>query len=349
MKKITALLLAMIMSLALLTGCGQDGGDAAGEKGTLYVYCFGDYFDPQLEYQFEEETGYDVVVDLFDTNEEMYPVIKNNTAQYDVICASDYMIERLISEDLLAEINYDNVPNAANVADNIKPFMEGFDPGMVHSLPHTWGTYGIMYNTEMVNSEIDSWEDLWDPQYEGQIVMPNSMREGFMIGAKLLGYSMNTNSEEEISAITDKLIEQKPLVYSFDNDSAREKMIGDSAALAVITSGEVLYSKEYNENLEYVIPEEGTEVWTDCWAIPKTAQNKDGAEAWMNFMLDGDVAAANFEYLTYAIPNTQIADLVDEPVLNPTEEELASCETLRNLGAEVDDMYSSYWKIYRAE
>ena len=349
MKKITALLLAMIMSLALLTGCGQDGGDAAGEKGTLYVYCFGDYFDPQLEYQFEEETGYDVVVDLFDTNEEMYPVIKNNTAQYDVICASDYMIERLISEDLLAEINYDNVPNAANVADNIKPFMEGFDPGMVHSLPHTWGTYGIMYNTEMVNSEIDSWEDLWDPQYEGQIVMPNSMREGFMIGAKLLGYSMNTTSEEEISAITDKLIEQKPLVYSFDNDSAREKMIGDSAALAVITSGEVLYSKEYNENLEYVIPEEGTEVWTDCWAIPKTAQNKDGAEAWMNFMLDGDVAAANFEYLTYAIPNTQIADLVDEPVLNPTKEELASCETLRNLGAEVDDMYSSYWKIYRAE
>lgn len=349
MKKITALLLAMIMSLALLTGCGQDGGDAAGEKGTLYVYCFGDYFDPQLEYQFEEETGYDVVVDLFDTNEEMYPVIKNNTAQYDVICASDYMIERLISEDLLAEINYDNVPNAANVADNIKPFMEGFDPGMVHSLPHTWGTYGILYNTEMVNGEIDSWEDLWDPQYEGQIVMPNSMREGFMIGAKLLGYSMNTTSEEEISAITDKLIEQKPLVYSFDNDSAREKMIGDSAALAVITSGEVLYSKEYNENLEYVIPEEGTEVWTDCWAIPKTAQNKDGAEAWMNFMLDGDVAAANFEYLTYAIPNTQIADLVDEPVLNPTEEELASCETLRNLGAEVDDMYSSYWKIYRAE
>lgn len=349
MKKITALLLAMIMSLALLTGCGQDGGDAAGEKGTLYVYCFGDYFDPQLEYQFEEETGYDVVVDLFDTNEEMYPVIKNNTAQYDVICASDYMIERLISEDLLAEINYDNVPNAANVADNIKPFMEGFDPGMVHSLPHTWGTYGIMYNIEMVNGEIDSWEDLWDPQYEGQIVMPNSMREGFMIGAKLLGYSMNTTSEEEISAITDKLIEQKPLVYSFDNDSAREKMIGDSAALAVITSGEVLYSKEYNENLEYVIPEEGTEVWTDCWAIPKTAQNKDRAEAWMNFMLDGDVAAANFEYLTYAIPNTQIADLVDEPVLNPTEEELASCETLRNLGAEVDDMYSSYWKIYRAE
>ena len=349
MKKIIALLLAAVMALALLTGCGQDGETEAGEKGTVYVYCFGDYFDPELEYQFEEETGYDVVIDLFDTNEEMYPVIKNNTAQYDVICASDYMIERLMSEGLLAEINYDNVPNSVNIAENIKPFMDGFDPGMVHSVPHTWGTYGIMYNTQMVNSEIDSWADLWDSQYEGQIVMPNSMREGFMIGAKLLGYSMNTTSEEEISAITDKLIEQKPLVYSFDNDSAREKMIGESAALAVITSGEVLYSKDLNENLEYVIPSEGTEVWTDCWAIPATAQNKEGAEAWMNFMLDGDVAATNFEYLTYAIPNTQIADLVDEPVLNPTEEELAKCETLRNLGAEVDDLYSSYWKTYRAE
>lgn len=347
MKKIIVLLLITVMAVGLMAGCGSQ--EAGGEKGTVYVYCFGDYFDPELEYQFEEETGYDVVIDLFDTNEEMYPVIKNNTAQYDVICASDYMIERLISEDLLAEINYDNVPNASNIADNIKPFMEEFDPGMVHSLPHTWGTYGIMYNTTMVNSEIDSWEDLWDTQYSGQIVMPNSMREGFMIAAKLLGYSMNTTDEAQIKEMTDKLIEQKPLVYSFDNDSAREKMIGESAALAVITSGEVLYSKEYNENLEYVIPKEGTEVWTDCWAIPKTAQNKEGAEAWMNFMLDGEVAATNFEYLTYAIPNIQIADLVDEPVLNPTAEELANCETLKNLGSEADDMYSSYWKTYRAD
>ena len=347
MKKIIVLLLITVMAVGLMAGCGSQ--EAGGEKGTVYVYCFGDYFDPELEYQFEEETGYDVVIDLFDTNEEMYPVIKNNTAQYDVICASDYMIERLISEDLLAEINYDNVPNASNIADNIKPFMEEFDPGMVHSLTHTWGTYGIMYNTTMVNSEIDSWEDLWDTQYSGQIVMPNSMREGFMIAAKLLGYSMNTTDEAQIKEMTDKLIEQKPLVYSFDNDSAREKMIGESAALAVITSGEVLYSKEYNENLEYVIPKEGTEVWTDCWAIPKTAQNKEGAEAWMNFMLDGEVAATNFEYLTYAIPNTQIADLVDEPVLNPTAEELANCETLKNLGSEADDMYSSYWKTYRAD
>lgn len=346
MKKILTLMLIAVMCFGLFAGCGGSKEDA---KGTLYVYCFGDYFDPALQAEFEEKTGYKLVVDLFDTNEEMYPVIKNNSADYDVICASDYMIEKLMSEDLLAEINFDNIPNMENLTDNIKTFVEEFDPGMKHSVPHTWGTYGIMYNKTMVDGKIDSWDVLWDKKYKDKIVMPNSMREGYMIAAKKLGYSINTTDEAEIKAMTDLLIQQKPLVYSFANDSAREIMIGDSAAMAVITSGEIIYSKEYNENLEYVIPKEGTEVWTDCWAIPKTAKNVEAAEAWINFMMDGGVAKTNFEYLTYAIPNRQIEDLVDEPVLNPSAEVLRNCETLRNLGAEIDDMYSSYWKTYKAD
>ena len=317
MKKIITLVLSLMLMISLLAGCG--GRDSKDEGKTLHVYCFGDYFDPDLEEKFEEETGYDVVVDLFDTNEEMYPVVKNNTADYDVICASDYMIEKLVLEGVLDEINYDNVPNAENISEVIKPFMEGFDPGMKHSLPHTWGTYGIMYNKTMVDEEITSWDVLWDKKYDDKIVMPNSMREGFMLAAKKLGYSINTADENEIKVITDALIEQKPLAYSFDNDRAREIMIGDSAAMAVITSGEVLYSQEENENLEFIVPEEGTEVWTDCWAIPKTAKNKEAAEAWMNFMLDGEVARINFEYLTYAIPNIHINDLTDNPVLNPSQ------------------------------
>lgn len=182
MKKFLCVFMTLILCLGAFTGCG--GSKSSGENGTLYVYCFGDYFDPDLQYEFEEKTGYKLVVDLFDTNEEMYPVIKNNTADYDVICASDYMIEKLISEDLLDEINYDNVPNAENVADSIKPFMEAFDPGMKHSLPHTWGTYGIMYNKSMVDEEIDSWDVLWDQNYKDKIVMPNSLRECYMIAAK---------------------------------------------------------------------------------------------------------------------------------------------------------------------
>ena len=336
------------MTLGLVTGCG--GGSKAGENGQVYVYCFGDYIDPELEYEFEEATGYDVVIDYFDTNEELYPVIKNNTAKYDVICASDYMISKLVGEGLLAEIDYSNVPNSAYISENVKPFMEEFDPGMKHSVPHTWGTYGIMYNKEMVNSaDIDSWEDLWDEKYADQIVMPDSMREMYMIAGKVLGYSMNTTSEKEVKEMTDLLLKQKPLVYKLANDSARDLMIGESAALAVVNSGEVLYSQELNENMEYVIPKEGTEVWTDCWAVTANAANKAGGEAWINFMLEEDSAEDNFEYLTYAIPNTRIADLTDEEVLNPPKEVLAKCETLKNLGAEADDMYSKYWKEYKSK
>lgn len=348
LRKGLTLALAVILTLGLVTGCG--GGSKAGENGQVYVYCFGDYIDPELEYEFEEATGYDVVIDYFDTNEELYPVIKNNTAKYDVICASDYMISKLVGEGLLAEIDYSNVPNSAYISENVKPFMEEFDPGMKHSVPHTWGTYGIMYNKEMVNSaDIDSWEDLWDEKYADQIVMPDSMREMYMIAGKVLGYSMNTTSEKEVKEMTDLLLKQKPLVYKLANDSARDLMIGESAALAVVNSGEVLYSQELNENMEYVIPKEGTEVWTDCWAVTADAANKAGGEAWINFMLEEDSAEDNFEYLTYAIPNTRIADLTDEEVLNPPKEVLAKCETLKNLGAEADDMYSKYWKEYKSK
>ena len=348
MKKWISVVIIGVLSMMLMTGCGSS--DSGQTQGEVYVYCFGDYFDPELEYEFEEATGYDVIIDYFDTNEELYPVIKNNTAQYDVICASDYMIEKMISEGLLAEINFDNVPNAANITDSIKPFIEDFDPGMKYSVPHTWGTYGIMYNKTMVDeADMNSWEVLWDEAYADQIVMPDSIREAYMIAGKILGYSMNTTSEEEVAKMTQLLIEQKPLVYSYANDSARELMIGESAAMAVITSGEVLYSQELNENLGFVVPEEGTEVWTDCWAITGNAENKEGAEAWLNFMLDGSVAATNFEYLTYAIPNMEIADLTTDPVLNPSEEILAKCETLKNLGSEADDMYSTYWKEFKSK
>ena len=349
-RKMVAIFMIVVIAMVGSLQFSLSDNKAVAGNGELYVYCFGDYFDPELVAEFEEKTGYKVTVDYFDTNEEMYPVIKNNSAQYDVICASDYMIEKLLSEDLLAEIDYKNVPNAVNIADNIKPFMNGFDPGMKHSVPFTWGTYGIMYNKNMVSTEIDSWEDLWDETYANKIVMPNSLREGYMIAAKSLGYSINTTDEKEIRKMTDYLTSQKPLVYSFANDSARELMIGESAALAVVNSGEVIYSKGENDNLEFVIPKEGTEVWTDCWAIPKTAANKAAGEAWIDFFLSGEVAELNFDYLTYAIPNVEIEDLInEEPVLNPDADVLSKCETLKNLGPAADDMYSRYWKQYKAE
>lgn len=194
-----------------------------------------------------------------------------------------------------------------------------------------------------------SWSQLWSEAYAGEIIMPNAIRECDMVAAKLLGYSMNTLDENELSEITDLLIAQKPLVYSYANDNARDLMIGDSATLAVITSGDVIYAQEENDKLDFVVPEEGTEVWTDCWAIPRTVNNKAGAEAWLNFMLDGEIARVNFEYLTYGIPNKEILDLTDNPILNPPAEVLAKCETLANLGNDGDDMYSRYWKLFKAK
>ena len=363
-KKILVGIVCVVIIAAAVKFTPSTPGEV-GENGVVYVYNFGDYIDPELTEQFFEETGYTVVCDYFDTNEEMYPVIKNNTADYDVICASDYMIDKMIREDLLMEIEFGQIPNMQYLSQNIRDFMEEFDPGMFYSAPHTWGTYGIIYNTELVDEEDFegdvSWSILWDEKYAGKIIMPNSIREADMVAAKLLGYSMNTLDEEEMNAITQKLIEQKPLVYSYANDNARDLMIGDNASMAVITSGDVLYAQEDNENLAYVIPVEGTEVWTDCWAVPKSCKNYDGAMAWINFMYSYDAAVANFEYLTYAIPNTQLDDYVYEDyiegetvlseigIVNPSEEILARCETLKNLGPEGDDMYSRYWKIFKSK
>ena len=324
-------------------------GASGDSKGELYIYNFGDYLEPEVIEIFEEQTGYTIVMDYFDTNEEMYPVIKNQSGKYDVICASDYMINKMIGENLLDSIDYRYVPNIENLQDNVRKFVEEFDPGMAHCVPHTWGTYGILYNTSLMDEIPDSWEILWDETYAQQFMMPNSIRECYMIAGKILGYSMNTTSEEQLQEMTELLIEQKPLVYSYANDNARDLMVGESAMMAVIASGDVLYAQEENEDLDFVIPKEGTEVWTDCWAIPQGAQNKQAALEWMNFMMDGEIARLNFEYLTYAIPNTQILDLTDNPILNPSDEILSRCETLKNLGSQVDDMYSRYWKDFKSQ
>ena len=364
-RRTLAIILCVVVAMAVAVRFTPSTPGEVGDKGVVYVYNFGDYIDPELVDAFQEETGYTVVCDYFDTNEEMYPVIKNNTADYDVICASDYMIDKLIKEDLLMELEFGQIPNIQYLSQNIRDFMEEFDPGMYYSAPHTWGTYGIIYNSALVDEEDFgdevSWGILWDEKYAGKIIMPNSIREGDMVAAKLLGYSMNTTDEGEMREITDKLIEQKPLVYSYANDNARDLMIGENAYMAVITSGDVLYAQEDNEDLAYVVPVEGTEVWTDCWAVPKSCPNYDGAMAWINFMYSYDAAVANFEYLTYAIPNTQLDDYVYEDyiegemelqdigIVNPPEEILARCETLKNLGPEGDDMYSKYWKEFKSK
>ena len=346
---LTVLVAALLGGTLLLSGFS---GEKNGKE--VHIYAFGDYIDPSLIEEFEEETGISVVMDTFDTNEEMYPVIKNQSVNYDVICASDYMIDKMIGENLLWEIDYSGIPNISNLSEKYLATAAKFDPGNKYSVPHTWGTLGILYDsTKIPEGSVTSWKDLWKEEYRGRIVMPDSMRDTMAIALKAKGYSLNTKDERQLAVAADYLTAQKPLVYMYANDSARDMILGGSADLAVIWNGEVLYCQEERPELSYVVPKEGSEEFTDCWAIPTAASNKENAQAWINFMLEKETAKRNYEYLTYSIPNISVIDSVkNDPakmqVLFPEDFVLVQCESLKNLGAEADDLYTKYWKKFKS-
>ena len=355
-KKWIAFSAAALAGAAALTGCSSSGGADEG-AGQVYVYNWGEYIDEAVIDMFEEETGIEVIYDMFETNEEMYPVIEAGGVTYDVVCPSDYMIQKMIENDLLAEINFDNVPNISNIDPEYMERSKSFDPENKYSVPYCWGTVGILYNTSMVAPEDapTKWADLWDEKFSGEILMQDSVRDAFMVALKSLGYSMNTTNDAELQEARDLLIAQKPLVQAYVIDQVRDKMIGGEAAIGVIYSGEMLYIQEEVENLgldydlEYVIPEEGTNVWIDSWVIPANAKNKENAEKWIDFLCRPDIAKMNFEYITYPTPNKGAFDLLDEEVQNnkavfPDIDSLENSEVFQYLGDEVDALYNNYWK-----
>ena len=352
MRKNSKILISLI--IAVMTAC-LCSSCRSGENGEVYVYCYGDYFDPMIAEQFEEETGIRVILDYYDTAEEMYTVLENNATTYDCICTSDYMIEKLIDNDMLAELNYDNIPEIENIDEIYMQKSEEFDPGNKYSVPYQCGTAGIMYNTKMVgDTVIDSWDDLWDEQFSNEMVMPDSVRDAFMIALKRNGCSLNSTDEDEIKAAATELINQKPLVYRYANDAARDLLVDGSAAVGVVWNGEYVYIKDLNEDCEFVIPEEGSEFFIDSWFIPKEAINKEHAEAWINFLCRADVAATNFDYLYYTTPNKAAKEYIDEEYLNneaifPSEETVEKCESLKSLANKEMSLYSSYWKKVKAE
>lgn len=348
MKKKVLLTLALTMAFAAgLTGCGKS---STGTNGEVVVYNWGEYIDPDTLNQFEEETGIHVVYDEFETNEIMYPKVESGTSNYDVVCPSDYMIQKMIENDLLAEINFDNIPNVKNIGEQYFEQSKGFDPENKYSIPYCFGTVGILYNKTMVDEPIDSWDVLWDEKYADNILMQDSVRDAFMVALKRLGYSMNTTDEAQVKEATQTLIDQKPLVQAYVIDQVRDKMIGNEAAIGVIYSGEAIYTQRENPDLEYVIPKEGTNVWIDSWVIPKNAKNKENAEKFIDFMCREDIALKNFEYITYSTPNTAAqANIEDEDIKNskvafPDFSEYNNLETFDYLGVDGDNLYNEYWK-----
>ena len=318
-----------------------------GEK--LVVYNWGEYIDPEVLTMFEEETGIDIVYEEFETNEILYPKISSGAIAYDVICPSDYMIQRMIENDLLSEINFDNIPNLKNIGKQYLEQSRQFDPENKYSVPYCWGTVGILYNKMMVDEPVDSWSILWDPKYRDNILMQDSVRDAFGVTLKYLGYSLNSIDLDELTEAKNLLIEQKPLVQAYVIDQVRDKMIGNEAALGVIYSGEAIYTQKENPNLEYVIPKEGSNIWIDSWVIPKNAEHKENAEKFINFLCRPDIALMNFEYITYSTPNEAARELIeDESIRNseiafPDLSKYDNLETFQYLGTEADQVYGDLW------
>ena len=329
--------------------------DGTSKNGQVIVYNWGEYIDPEIIDLFEEETGIDVIYEEFETNEIMYPKIQSGAIAYDVVCPSDYMIQRMIENDLLAEINYDHIRNLKYIGDNYMKMSRQFDPENKYSVPYLWGTVGILYNKKMVDEPVDSWGILWDKKYEDSILMQDSVRDAFAVALKYLGYSLNSTDLDELEAAKNLLIEQKPLVQAYVIDQVRDKMIGGEAALGVIYSGEALYCQQENPDLDYVIPKEGTNIWIDSWVIPKNAKNVENAEAFINFLCRPDIAKMNFDYITYSIPNTAGRDLIEDeslrnsPIAFPDDSKLENCETFRFLGDDNDALYNRLWREIKSK
>lgn len=315
----------------------------------VVVYNWGEYLDPEVLTLFEQETGIDVVYEEFETNEILYPKISSGAIAYDVICPSDYMIQRMIENNLLAEINFDNIPNVKNIGKDYMEQSRQFDPENKYSVPYCWGTVGILYNKTMVDEPITSWSVLWDEKYKDNILMQDSVRDAFGVTLKYLGYSLNSTDLDELTEARDLLIKQKPLVQAYVIDQVRDKMIGNEAAIGVIYSGEAIYTQMENPDLEYVIPEEGSNIWIDSWVIPKNAENKENAEKFINFLCRPEIALMNFEYITYSTPNSEARKLIEDEAIGNSEiafpdlSKYDNLETFQYLGTEADQTYGELW------
>lgn len=306
----------MIASVFLLTSCNgkkYDFVDTPYAGTTLYVYNWGEYIADGREGSediidiFEKRYNITVKYSYFQSNEEMYTQIKNGSS-YDIIIPSDYMIARLISEDLLQKIDYSNIPNYSYIADEYKDLY--FDPNNEYSVPYNVGKVGIIYNKEMVSEEDvadQSWNLMWNSKYKNQIVNFNNSRDAFGIAQYLLGLDVNSKNESDWNSAYNKLLEQKNSVDpAYLMDEIYNKMENENAAIAAYYAGDCMQMMQANENLAFFYPKEGTNIFVDSMCIPAAAKNKGAAELFINFMLETDIAVENANYLCYVSPNTTV-------------------------------------------
>lgn len=346
MKKLRSL----VFLLFLLPCLSIFSAAAANE---ITVYNWGQYISDGTDgyidviKEFEEETGIKVNYLTFDSNESLYTKLKTGGSSYDVIIPSDYMVGRLIAEDMLEELDFSNIPNYTNIDDSFKN--TAFDPENKYSVPYTWGTVGIIYNTKYVDeADIGSWNLLWNSKYAGKILMFDNCRDAFAISEFLQGYSINTQDATELRNCAELLTQQKPLLQGYVMDQIYAKMTREEAWIAPYYAGDYLYMVEENPDLGFYFPEEGFNVFIDAACIPKGCTNKAGAEAFINFLCKPEICGQNLEYLGYSAPISSAKEHMDPGVAEseiayPDTETLSGGESFNALPIETSQLMDSLW------
>ena len=347
MKKKIISLISVVLILFSLAACGDSSG--GGNTQSINVYNWGEYIDQTVLDDFEAETGIKVNYTTYASNEEMYSKIVSGAASYDVIIPSEYMISKMISEDLLAELNFDNIPNYKYIGEDYRGL--SYDPEEKYSVPYTWGTVVIVYNTKYVDEEDVADESinlLWNEKYAGNILMFDNPRDAFALAHIKLGHSMNTTNPEDWYEAAEELKKQKPIVQAYVMDQIFDKMLNEEAYIAAYYAGDAMTMMEENENLAAYVPREGANMFFDSMCVLKSSRNKEAAEKFINFMCETEIAVRNAEEVWYAIPHTAAYEALDpeqseDPLVYPPREVLDKCEVFINLNKETLVLQSELW------
>ena len=377
-RKIFSAVLSALLMTGSFTGCGSAKKEESDDEETsaqtltvsdpdyytrfkgkgisINVYNWGEYISDgadegtlDVNREFEELTGIKVNYTNYATNEELYAKLKGGAASYDVIIPSDYMISKMIKEGMIQKLDFDNIPNFSYIMDNFRNLE--YDPENDYSVPYTWGTVGIIYDTTMIDipaDEID-WDLLWNEDYADQILMFDNPRDAFAIAEIMQGYSLNTENPEELAAAARKLTEQKSIVQGYVMDEVFDKMEAGDALIAPYYAGDALTILAENEDLNFVVPKSGTNLFIDAMCIPSTARQKEAAEMYINFMCEPDIAYANIDYICYSTPHQAAYEMLDEDVQNssisyPDDEFVANKTTVFvNLSDEANKTMQDLW------
>jgi spermidine/putrescine transport system substrate-binding protein len=355
MRKLLPFVMVLAV-LAFLAACGPAGGGGEQELAEeLHVYNWSEYIDPQIYADFEEEFGVRVIEDTFSSNEDLLAKLQAGATGYDVIVPSDYMVTIMAELELLSELNYDNIPNASNIADIFED--PPYDPGSKYCVPYQWGTTGIGYDVDLFEEPPDSWAYLFDPElaseYAGRLSMLNDSREAMGAALRYLGYPLNSTDEQELEEAKQLLIQQKEMVSAYDSDGFEDLLASGEVVIGQGWSGDYFAAAEDAENVWYIIPQEGGVIWTDNLCIPKTAPSQYTAEVFIDYLLRPEVGAAITNYTWFGSPNEAAEEFIDpeildEPAIYPPPEVMDKLEFLRDVG-EATAIYDRMWTEIKTE